>query len=1060
MCRPPRDASSARPPRSWALAARCTGPGGALSTARALISGVLVAPWPRCPACSCALSPERVRALSGARAIRRARGPPGRAVRFPRTAHSTAHPDRAWARRLPRSWVPLDTQSVGALSVSRRRLRALPAARACARRPRACVSALAAALVRAVARASPRTAQPDRAWALAAPCPPRSCALSPALPHAPPTPPRNLTVRGPAARRLLRAPSAARVAHSWLPVHRAHALSPHDASPAAGVRALSAAGMRALSASGLGFLSPALVRVLSAAGHPAGRARGRTVVTTLSAAGVGSLSTALCARCPRGRALAPLSPRDASPAACPRVRRRPMLNYLSGRAARVHVRLPPGGRARLVACVRESVRAGAGCVRAAGCVRVPGAWTRWPPREASLSGVGSLPVRRVTRAPPLCVRRRPLLHYPVGPCRQCAGAALASVADTGWLRACGGCRDVHASMRAGAGYGRAEEVRARAHARGGTAGASVPAQLRASGCRGAARACVGVQTRGCTGLYPVGVAVGVGVGSFVNQGGQELAHTHYDCALSTRTYQVEVGYPYAQAQRLALPSIYSPPRPDLLGPARAHIHVGRLYALLQLPAVLRRTRACVSRGACAHTPCTCQCPGLPHPPPPLQPERRCMHTHAERIHARACLATHPLPVPHTRACALALHAPDPTRPAPVPPWCTCVPARTLVPPDTKCAALARTFAPPDRACALSAPHLPAVHEPDPPPAMQAFAVPALALAAPTTPRTRRLRRRSARTRRTRPRAERDGDPRPRRTRCAPSRPGVRSLRPTCPCPYAYAPRACACAPCTPRASPAPALHPCALPLRPACPRCTRRCPRARTAPRASPAPVPRPCALPARAERAERAVPPSVPAYRAVRAVPARADRSRPVSAPPLLAVPSRVRVRMPGAYPRVPAGPDPVRLPRAALACAAPACAAPGLHAPAAVPRPAPLRAAAPAHCRRAGTSRRRTGRTRISLARPPLLAYNEVVKLIHLDARRVRAEAQLQRRDVDRVNKVLCGEVAGEEELWLLETQLSAMHEKLHVLDAPRRAHNAIAIPVCAAGGGRRRLWRVCGP
>ncbi|KAJ7194083.1 hypothetical protein GGX14DRAFT_405046 [Mycena pura] len=128
----------------------------------------------------------------------------------------------------------------------------------------------------------------------------------------------------------------------------------------------------------------------------------------------------------------------------------------------------------------------------------------------------------------------------------------------------------------------------------------------------------------------------------------------------------------ARAQRLALPPIYSPPLAHT--PARAHPHrapvrpapaswckLGRVHALRPPTHPLPHTPP-------THQPsCDAPAPGPTHTCAlalgKCTWQRRCMPTHADWTHARACPATQPLPVPHTRACALALHAPYAPRPA-------------------------------------------------------------------------------------------------------------------------------------------------------------------------------------------------------------------------------------------------------------------------------------------------------------------------------------------------------------------------------------------------------------
>ncbi|KAJ7151686.1 phosphatidylethanolamine-binding protein [Mycena filopes] len=86
---------------------------------------------------------------------------------------------------------------------------------------------------------------------------------------------------------------------------------------------------------------------------------------------------------------------------------------------------------------------------------------------------------------------------------------------------------------------------------------------------------------------------------------------------------------------------------------------------------------------------------------------------------------------------------------------------------------------------------------------------------------------------------------------------------------------------------------------------------------------------------------------------------------------------------------------------------------------------------------NRKRLGRPEISLKRPRrwnrplpegvLPAYDEALKVIRLDARIVRAEAQKKRREVERVHKVLSGEVPEQkvegEEKKILEGELEAL-------------------------------------
>ncbi|KAJ7226138.1 phosphatidylethanolamine-binding protein, partial [Mycena pura] len=90
---------------------------------------------------------------------------------------------------------------------------------------------------------------------------------------------------------------------------------------------------------------------------------------------------------------------------------------------------------------------------------------------------------------------------------------------------------------------------------------------------------------------------------------------------------------------------------------------------------------------------------------------------------------------------------------------------------------------------------------------------------------------------------------------------------------------------------------------------------------------------------------------------------------------------------------------------------------------------------------------RPQISLARPrrwspPLPAgvvpaYDEAVKLIRADARRVRAEVRSQRAEVERAHALLCGELPpGAEPLVglersVVEERVEDMREKLHILD-----------------------------
>ncbi|KAF7340205.1 hypothetical protein MVEN_01939100 [Mycena venus] len=94
---------------------------------------------------------------------------------------------------------------------------------------------------------------------------------------------------------------------------------------------------------------------------------------------------------------------------------------------------------------------------------------------------------------------------------------------------------------------------------------------------------------------------------------------------------------------------------------------------------------------------------------------------------------------------------------------------------------------------------------------------------------------------------------------------------------------------------------------------------------------------------------------------------------------------------------------------------------------------------------TRKRYGRPEVSLERPKrwnlplpegvLPAYDEAVKLIRKDAWAVRREANAQRREVERLHRVLSGEVEGEkvegEAKSVLETDLEAKRAKLHVLD-----------------------------
>ncbi|KAJ7232848.1 phosphatidylethanolamine-binding protein [Mycena haematopus] len=94
---------------------------------------------------------------------------------------------------------------------------------------------------------------------------------------------------------------------------------------------------------------------------------------------------------------------------------------------------------------------------------------------------------------------------------------------------------------------------------------------------------------------------------------------------------------------------------------------------------------------------------------------------------------------------------------------------------------------------------------------------------------------------------------------------------------------------------------------------------------------------------------------------------------------------------------------------------------------------------------TRKRYGRPEISMKRPRrwntplpegvLPAYDEAVKLIRKDAWNVRKEAKVLRREVDRLHRVLCGEVEGEkvegEAKSAMEADLEAKRAKLHVLD-----------------------------
>ncbi|KAK7040598.1 hypothetical protein R3P38DRAFT_429814 [Favolaschia claudopus] len=94
---------------------------------------------------------------------------------------------------------------------------------------------------------------------------------------------------------------------------------------------------------------------------------------------------------------------------------------------------------------------------------------------------------------------------------------------------------------------------------------------------------------------------------------------------------------------------------------------------------------------------------------------------------------------------------------------------------------------------------------------------------------------------------------------------------------------------------------------------------------------------------------------------------------------------------------------------------------------------------------SRKRYGRPEISLKRPRrwnmplpegiLPAYDEALKLIRKDSYNVRKEANVLRREVDRLHRVLSGEVEGEklegEAKIAVEAALEAKRGKLHILD-----------------------------
>jgi large subunit ribosomal protein L35 len=81
------------------------------------------------------------------------------------------------------------------------------------------------------------------------------------------------------------------------------------------------------------------------------------------------------------------------------------------------------------------------------------------------------------------------------------------------------------------------------------------------------------------------------------------------------------------------------------------------------------------------------------------------------------------------------------------------------------------------------------------------------------------------------------------------------------------------------------------------------------------------------------------------------------------------------------------------------------------------------------------RPRRWHLPLPEGVLPAYDEAVRLIRKDARDVRREAGEVRREVDRLHKVLCGEVEGQvvegEEKKAMEDKLEKLRARLKILD-----------------------------